>query len=133
LWTRADGGVRQISDDHSVFKLEVAASDATVLITGEAGTGKELAAAIHRHSRRSCPRVGGRQLAAIPEALLESELFGHERRAFTGAVPRPGRLERADGGTLFLVFSVDSERPLRYTQATAWRDTGEGTDTTCVA
>ncbi len=82
----------------------LAQSHATVLITGESGTGKELVArALHRHSpRRSGPFIAI-NTAAIPRDLLESELFGHERGAFTGAAAqRQGRFEQADGGTLFL-------------------------------
>jgi DNA-binding NtrC family response regulator len=84
--------------------LQVAPSRASVLVTGESGTGKELvAAAIHEHS----PRAGGPfvklHCAALAESLLESELFGHERGAFTGAVGRrDGRFAQAHGGTLFL-------------------------------
>jgi DNA-binding NtrC family response regulator len=89
-----------------VFKsiAQIAPSRATVLITGESGTGKELvAAAIHHHS----PRAGGPfvrlHCAALAESLLESELFGHERGAYTGADRRrEGRFEQANGGTLFL-------------------------------
>jgi two-component system nitrogen regulation response regulator GlnG len=82
----------------------VSLSDASVLIQGETGTGKEVAArAIHEASaRRDGPFVPV-HVAAIPDTLLESELFGFEKGAFTGAsAPRPGRLLRADGGTLFL-------------------------------
>ncbi len=89
-----------------VFKLigQLAASDATALITGESGTGKELVArAIYHHSGRSQRPFLAINCAAIPEALLESELFGHERGAFTGAVSqRIGKFEQCHGGTLFL-------------------------------
>jgi len=79
-------------------------SNLTVLITGESGTGKELVAkALHRHSPRAEQRFIALNTAAIPRELLESELFGHEKGAFTGATAqRIGRFEQADGGTLFL-------------------------------
>ncbi len=82
----------------------LARSNITVLINGESGTGKELVAhALHRHSPRANGQFIALNMAAIPRDLLESELFGHERGAFTGAQNRRvGRFEQADGGTLFL-------------------------------
>jgi len=83
---------------------KVAPMDSTVLITGETGTGKELIArAIHKRSKRSARAFISVNCAAIPSSLIASELFGHEKGAFTGAVQRrQGRFELADGGTIFL-------------------------------
>jgi nitrogen regulation protein NR(I) len=89
-----------------VFKLigQVAASDATALVTGESGTGTELVArAIYSHSQRSTQPFLAINCAAIPEQLLESELFGHERGSFTGAtLQRIGKFEQCNKGTIFL-------------------------------
>jgi Nif-specific regulatory protein len=86
------------------FVRRVAATDATVLVEGESGTGKELVArAIHRNSKRAENPFVAINCAAIAENLLESELFGHEKGAFTGAAAqKKGRIEMAEGGTLFL-------------------------------
>ena len=106
---RADG-TREIVGESEVLQAVlrqielVADTDATVLITGETGTGKEMVArAIHQTSPRHRGRFVAINVSAIPETLLDAELFGHARGAFTGAVAmRQGRLEQADGGTLFL-------------------------------
>ncbi|MBZ5583618.1 MAG: sigma 54-interacting transcriptional regulator [Acidobacteriia bacterium] len=86
------------------FVAKVAPTDATILIRGESGTGKELVAqSIHRNSPRAARRFAAINCAALAESLLESELFGHEKGAFTGAMlQKKGKLEIADGGTLFL-------------------------------
>ena len=101
-----DSIVGQSEAMQGVFKMvgRVAHSDAPVMITGESGSGKELVArAIHHYSRRSDRFFVAINCAAIPETLLESELFGHEKGSFTGAVTqRIGRFEQSDGGTLFL-------------------------------
>ena len=86
------------------YVQKVAASECNVLVTGETGCGKELVAkALHHHSRRGSRTLTSINCAAIPDSLFESELFGHERGAFTGAVSaRAGKIEQADGGTIFL-------------------------------
>ena len=104
-----DGPVKMIGISRplqDVFKIvgRVAQTDAPVLITGESGTGKELVArAVHEYNPRRQGDLVAINCGAIPENLLESELFGHEKGAFTGAVARrTGRFEQCDGGTLFL-------------------------------
>jgi DNA-binding NtrC family response regulator len=97
------------------FIRTVAATDARVLVLGESGTGKELVAgALHSLSRRRAANYVRINCAAIPETLLESELFGHEKGAFTGAIKqKPGRVEEADGGTIFLDEIADMGKPLQ--------------------
>jgi two-component system response regulator HydG len=103
---RFDNLIGESAEMQQIFKsvVQVAPTRATVLITGDSGTGKELvASAIHHHSDRAHKPFVKLHCAALAESLLESELFGHERGAFTGAERRRiGRFEQANGGTLFL-------------------------------
>ncbi len=112
-----DGLIGESPLMREVFRVigRVAPTDLSVLLTGETGTGKELAArALHRHSRRGSGPFIALNAAAIPADLLESELFGHEAGAFTGARGRhPGRFEQAHGGTLFLDEIGDMPAPLQ--------------------
>src|SRR5262249_48245688 len=104
---------------HEVYKAigRVAPQDVTVLILGESGTGKELVArAIYQHSKRAAGPFLAINCAAIPETLLESELFGHEKGAFTGAErKRIGKFEQCSGGTLFL-DEIGDMSPLTQTK-----------------
>lgn len=101
-----DGIIGQSTSLAEVFKVlgKVAPTDSTVLVTGESGTGKELLVrALHSNSSREDKPFVPINCGAIPKELLESELFGHEKGAFTHAIrSRPGRFELADGGTIFL-------------------------------
>jgi DNA-binding NtrC family response regulator len=119
---RGDGYGELIGRSESMQALyrtieKVGATDATVLVAGESGTGKELVArTLHRASRRSQRPFVAVNCAAIPDTLIESELFGHEKGAFTGAHRRrEGRFEEADGGTLFLDEIASMPLPLQAT------------------
>jgi len=94
---------------------KVAATNASVMICGESGTGKELIAQfIHHHSRRASRKLVPINCAALPEALLESEMFGHRKGSFTGADrDKPGLLETANGGTLFLDELTEMSHPIQ--------------------
>ena len=114
---RVEGIIGESGQMEEVLSLvrRVAPSDATVLIRGESGTGKELIAkAIHYASPRASGLLVKVNCAALPETLIESELFGHEKGAFTGAVSaRKGRFELADGGSLFLDEIGDLPAPVQ--------------------
>ncbi|GAK55447.1 transcriptional regulatory protein zraR [Candidatus Vecturithrix granuli] len=103
MWTAMIGKTPQICELKTQL-MNIAPTESTVLIIGETGTGKELAAEmIHQHSRRKNQPFVSVNCAALPETLIESELFGYERGAFTGAVAQqPGKFEQASGGTILL-------------------------------
>ena len=122
-----DGIIGNSEPMQAVLKAigQVAASEATVLVTGESGTGKELVArSLHRHSLRAKGPFVAVNCAAIPENLIESELFGHEKGAFTGATAqKKGKFELCDGGTIFLDEIGDMSLP---TQTKVLRAIQEG-------
>ena len=120
---RADEIIGESPQMHKVYEMiqTVAKTDTTVMIRGESGTGKELIArAIHSNSNRRYFPIVAVNCGALPEGILESELFGHERGAFTGAqYKRKGKLELADGGTLFLdeVGNIDAKTQMDLLRA----------------
>jgi DNA-binding NtrC family response regulator len=122
-FSKAEDIVGESSQMHKVFELiqTVAKTDTTVMIRGESGTGKELIArAIHSNSDRRYFPIVAVNCGALAEGILESELFGHERGAFTGAqYRRKGKLELADGGTLFLdeVGNIDTKTQMDLLRA----------------
>jgi len=127
----ADESHQLIFEDDATAKVismadQIAPSDASILITGESGTGKEiLARHVHRRSSRSEKAFISVNCAAIPENLLESELFGHEKGAFTGAIARRvGKFEEADGGTLLLdeISEMDSRLQAKLLRAIQERE-----------
>ena len=140
--TGVDPGGLSVLGNAPVFRdaitlaRRVATTDASVFITGESGSGKEMIAQfIHQHSRRSSRPLVAVNCAALPETLLESEMFGHVKGAFTGAIrDKPGLLEMANGGTLFLDELIEMPKPiqaklLRVIQDGVVRRVGsEGTD-----
>lgn len=120
-----------VGKSHAIIEIskkigQVAGSDVPVLVQGETGTGKELVArAIHGNSKRQKNLVMAINCAAIPETLLESELFGYERGAFTGAFhSKPGKVERADGSTLFL-DEIGDLSPALQAKLLRFLETGE--------
>ncbi|MGH9786569.1 MAG: sigma 54-interacting transcriptional regulator, partial [Terriglobia bacterium] len=128
-------GKGKVMQDLLALIRTIAASDTTVLITGETGTGKELAARlIHQLSRRQSHRFVAVNCGALAETLLESELFGHERGAFTGAVSKAkGKFEVAEGGTLFLdeigdVYPAVQVKLLRVLQEKEFQRVGGSVD-----
>ena len=108
-------GAAPVFRDVMALARRVAPTDASAFITGESGSGKELIAQfIHQHSRRSSRPLVAINCAALPETLLESEMFGHVKGAFTGAIrDKPGLLETANGGTMFLDELIEMPKPIQ--------------------